>query len=59
MIESIQQTTQRRYTQLRNWFHGNDRALQRLLEDARSSNPDKDSMWCIEKVWSEQSAIRQ
>jgi hypothetical protein len=58
-MESVKQLTQRRYTQLRNWLHGDDNALQRLLEDTRQSNPDKDSIWCIEKVWSEQSAIRQ
>jgi hypothetical protein len=53
-MESAKQVTQRKLTQLRNWLHGNDDALKQMIDHAQNTNPDKDSRWCIDQVWSEQ-----
>jgi hypothetical protein len=55
-MESTTQATQRKFTQLRTWVHGNDEALQRLLGQIQQSHPDKDSIWCIDRLWTEQRA---
>jgi hypothetical protein len=57
-MESTKQATQRKFTQLRDWFHGNDTTLGCLLEQLQSSHPDKDSFWCIEQLWIEQRTWR-
>ncbi len=53
-MESVKQATQRQFTQLRTWLHGNDDMLQRLLKQLQSANPEKDQTWCIQQLWSEQ-----
>jgi hypothetical protein len=57
-MESPKQATQRKFTQLRDWFHGNDLTLGKLLDQLQSSHPEKDSIWCIDQLWSEQSNWR-
>jgi hypothetical protein len=57
-MESMKQATQRKFTQLRTWFHGNDATLQNMLSQVQTENPDKDSIWCINQLWLEQSAWR-
>lgn len=57
-MESIKQATQRKITQLRTWLHGDDAQLQRLLEQVQRSHPDKDTFWCIDKLWTEERAWR-
>jgi hypothetical protein len=57
-LESAKQVTQRKFTQLRNWLHGNDAVLKRLLNQVQMANPDKDSTWCIDQLWSEQRTWR-
>jgi hypothetical protein len=53
-MESVKQATQRQFTQLRTWLHGNDDTLQQLLKQLQSANPEKDQTWCIHQLWSEQ-----
>jgi hypothetical protein len=57
-LESAKQVTQRKFTQLRNWLHGNDDVLKRLLNQVQLANPDKDSTWCIDQLWLEQRTWR-
>jgi hypothetical protein len=57
-VESVKQATQRKFTQLRTWFHGNDDSLQQMLDQLQSANPEKDQTWCINQLWSEQRAWR-
>lgn len=57
-LESVKQATQRQFTQLRTWFHGNDDALQQLLGQLKNANPGKDESWCINQLWSEQRTWR-
>ncbi|MBD2327283.1 hypothetical protein [Alkalinema sp. FACHB-956] len=57
-MQSVKQMTQRKVTELLNWLHGDSSQLQQLLEQTQQLNPDKDTSWCIDKVWSEQRAWR-
>ncbi|MBE9028418.1 hypothetical protein IQ266_01445 [filamentous cyanobacterium LEGE 11480] len=57
-LESVKQATQRQFTQLRTWFHGNDATLQKLLNQLQTANPEKDQYWCINQLWSEQRTWR-
>jgi hypothetical protein len=58
MMESTKQATQRKFTQLRDWLHGNDIALRNMIEQIQNSYPEKDQTWCIDRLWSEESAWR-
>ena len=50
MMQSIGQATQRKYTQLVNWLHGDNDRLQKMLAMVKENNPDQDSAWCIDKL---------
>lgn len=50
MMQSIGQATQRKYTQLVNWLHGDNERLQKMLAMVKENNPDQDSAWCIDKL---------
>ncbi len=57
-MESVKQATQRKFTQLRTWFHGNDDTLEQLLNQLQASNPGKDQSWYVNQLWSEQRTWR-
>jgi hypothetical protein len=57
-MQSIRQATQRKYTQLVNWLHGDSDRLQKMLTTVKESNPDQDNAWCIDKLWADESAWR-
>jgi hypothetical protein len=57
-MESIRQATQRKYTQLVNWLHGDSDRVQKMLNSVRESNPEQDSAWCIDKLWTDERSWR-
>lgn len=57
-MQSVRQATQRKYTQLVNWLHGDNDRLQKMLTTVKESNPDQDNAWCIDKLWTDESAWR-
>jgi hypothetical protein len=56
--QSATQSAQRQFTQLRTWLHGNDDTLQRLLSQIQVAHPEKDTTWCIDRLWTEQQSWR-
>jgi hypothetical protein len=57
-MESIRQATQRKYTQLVNWVHGDNDRVQKMLNSVRESHPEQDTAWCIDKLWADQRSWR-
>ncbi len=57
-MESIRQATQRKYTQLVNWLHGDNDRVQKMLNSVRESHPEQDTAWCIDKLWTDERSWR-
>lgn len=50
--------TQRKYTELVNWRHGDNDRVQRLLSKVQKNHPEEDADWCIDKLWADERSWR-
>ncbi len=57
-METLRQTTQRKYTELVNWRHGNNDRVQQLLNHVQKNHPEHDAAWCIDKLWTDERSWR-
>lgn len=57
-METIRQMTQRKYTELVNWRHGDNDRVQRLLSKVQKNHPEEDADWCIDKLWADERSWR-